>query len=156
MKKKYFKKTHAIVCFLGLLLITLTSPVVAEEFAIIVNAANNTQGSDKEMRQQVRRIFMKQQSTWTGNISAFPLDRNKNDATHIAFLKNIIRMSEQEIASHWLRVKQQQGTTPPRIVGSTRILLRLVEKKEGGMGIVKISDLSNAPKTIKVLFRFND
>ncbi|PCI45632.1 MAG: hypothetical protein COB49_09810 [Alphaproteobacteria bacterium] len=156
MKKNYFKISCTMALITGLALITPTSQAIAAEFAVIVNAANSMAGSEDEMRRQVKRIFMKQQSAWPGNVAAFPLDRSPTDAAHQAFLKNILGKTTQEMASHWLQVKQQQGTTPPRVVGASRILLRLVGKKEGGMGIVNVDDLAGAPTTIKVLFRFND
>ncbi len=156
MKKNNFKIVYTLTLLAGLILTTITPEAISAEFAVVVNAKNGTSGSQEEIRREVKRTFMKQQSSWTGNIDAFPLDRDPSNAAHQAFLKNVLQMSEQELDAHWLSMKQQQGQTPPRVVGSTRILLRLIGKKEGGMGVVNVDELAGAPASVKALLQFTD
>lgn len=156
MNKSYLKNSFLSALAFGVTILTPTVSTIAAEYAVVVNKTNNIEGSQEEMQQQVQRIFLKQQTAWAGNIEAFPLDREADDAAHLAFAKVVLQMNVQEISSHWLSLKQQQGQTPPRSVGASSILLKLIGRREGGMGIVSVDDLSNAPGTVKILFRFSD
>lgn len=156
MKKNKFKIFYTLTLLVGLIGTTITPEAISAEFFVVVNSSNGTSGSQDDIRREIKRVFLKQQSSWQGNIDAFPLDRNTTSAAHLAFIKNVLQMNEQELGNHWLSMKQQQGKTRPRVVGSTRILLRLVGKKEGGMGVVAVKDYAATSANVRALFKFTD
>lgn len=128
---------------------------LAADYALIVNAANPIEGSEAELKSQITRLFLKQQNDWPDGTSAVPLDRKADSAEHTAFLKGVLEMSETELDTHWLRLKQISGETPPREVGSDRILIRTVGKAEGAFGMVA-NDPAGFPPEIRVLFTVSD
>lgn len=151
MGSKFLKGALAIGIWAG-----LSGSATAGDYAIVVNAANQFSGSNEAIKQQVRRIFLKEQSTWPDKAPGIPFDREAASPSHAAFLSQVLGMSQSQIETHWLRLKQTAGETPPREVGSARILLRLIGREAGGMGVVEVSELEGAPAKVKVLFTFSD
>jgi len=139
-----------IAAFLAVALLAGTAATAqAAEYYLIVNAANDT-SADKDV---VKRLFLKQQTSWPNGVSADPFDRSEGDAARNAFLQNVLGMTETELNAHWLQLKQTKGETPPRQVGSDNIIVRAVATKEGAFGFV--DDASSLPADVKVLFTFS-
>jgi len=126
----------------------------AETFVVIVNAENSYSQDGDVAKQQVRRLFLKEQSSWPGNIEATPLSREAGAPAEVAFLANVLGMTQAELESHWLHLKQTQGDTPPRAVGSTRILSRLISKTPGAFGVV-LKSATDSMEGVRVLFEFD-
>lgn len=153
-----FKKTgQSFALLIAATVFGLTGQVVsavAQDYAIVVNAANDYSASEDEMRTTVRRLYLKEQSEWPNGITAEPFAREADDPAHQAFLSNILGMSAADAENHWLRVKQTRGETPPRTVGSGRIIMRLIGRQDGAFGIVSAEDAEGAGSDVRILMRF--
>lgn len=128
----------------------------AADYAVIVNAANPILSEGSAAKDTVKRLYLKDLSSWPGGADAQPFAREAGSAAQTAFVAKVLGMNETAINDHWTRVKQTKGETPPREVGSDRILFRLVGKFEGGLAFVTAEEAAAAPAEVKVLFTFSD
>jgi len=122
-------------------------------YAVIVNAKNAcTETGDKAMA-IVKKLFLKQLSQWPDGTEARPYARKKGEPETDEFGKAVLGMSDAELARHWLKLKNMDGTTPPKEVGSDRMVLKYVAKHEGALAVVKIAE-AKGEKDVKILFEF--
>ncbi len=126
----------------------------AETYAVVVNAENGFDGDDAKKKTQVKRLYLKEQSSWPGGADAVPFGREDGSAEQNAFQSVVLGMSDSDVEGHWLRLKQVRGETPPRGVGSMRILARQIGKQPGAFGVVIASEAAGIEKS-KVLFEFS-
>ncbi len=126
----------------------------AETYAVVVNVENSFDGDDAAKKQQVKRLYLKEQSAWPGGIAAVPFGRADGSAEQIAFAQAVLQMSPSDIEGHWLNLKQVRGETPPRGIGSARILSRQIGKTPGAFGVVLASEVAGVENG-KVLFEFS-
>jgi len=131
-------------------LVIMPSISYAGEYAVIVNDSNSNSASQGD----IKRMFLKQQTSWADGTSANPFDRKADSAEHKAFASKVLGMTEAELAEYWGAEKSKSGTTPPREIGSDSILTRQVSRKGGGFGVVS-SAAANADG-VKILFKFSD
>ena len=143
--------------FAAALAAALTStPAWATDYVVIVNAANPVAGDNADTRSMIKRSYLKEMSAWGNGSEAQPLAREAGSAVQQAFHKSVLEMSDAAVDDHWLRLKQIKGETPPREVGSARILFRLVGKYEGAFSFVTTEEAAEIPPEVKVLFTFSD
>ncbi len=143
--KKIFQ-TLALVTFAA-----LAGPVcVADQFAVIVNAEN---AGDE---QEIKNLFLKRKTSWNNGEIAVPLAREDASVEQAAFNATVLGLSASELAGHWQTEKQKTGETPPKAVGSERILFRQIQRKKGAFGIVPVSSIEIPPDGIRVLYTFEN
>lgn len=133
---------------------TAAPAVLAQPYSIIVNVTNNYAASDDEMRQLIKRLFLKQETDWPNGELARAFGRDPKSSEQNVFAEKILAMNTAEIARHWLGLKQKTGETPPRSINSTRMLLKTVEKYPGAFGLVDEKTAKELPNTVKILFSF--
>jgi len=126
----------------------------ADEFYVVVNSANNFSGTDTETKTLVRRLFLKSIKKWPGGEKAVPFSRKDTNPAQAALLTEILSMSNAEYGQYWARQKQTTGDTPPHAVGSKSILLRLIRREPGAVGIINGS--GPEPKGVKVLMKISN
>lgn len=149
-----YKKCHL---FAALLTLSLgTQHAMAAEYAVIVNAANPASGDTPDTRNLLKRIYLKEMTTWANGAETQPLAREAGSPTQAAFHAKILGMSDAAVNEYWLRLKQTKGETPPREVGAARILFRLIEKYEGSFSVVTTEEAQELPPEVKILFTFTD
>ena len=147
---KIVKKT-----FFVLMALTLgASNAIAMDYAVIINSNVNLNGDEEALKKQVQRVFLKQQTSWGNSIDAYPVGRRETDEAYPHFLTQVLKMNEDELTSYWLRFKQQEGQTPPRKIGTSNRLIKIVERNPGGVSFIAYKDAEELPQTVKVLFRF--
>lgn len=138
----------------GALLIA-SPPAVAADYAVIVNANNPDAGKGAAMKEVVKRLFLKEQTSWPGGPPAKPLARPASSPAQQAFVAEVLGMDQAALDQHWLHLKQTKGETPPRAVGSALILTRLVGKYPGAFSVVTAEEAARLPDGVAVLFRFS-
>ena len=122
-------------------------------YAVVVNAGNPLKETADATKAIVRRLFLKELSQWPDGTDARPYAREATTAEQLAFLGAVLGMKEAELARHWLRVKNMNGTTPPKEVDTDRMVLKYVAKHAGAFGIVKIAAARDAVG-VRVLLEF--
>ncbi|GER07521.1 hypothetical protein GCM10007972_20970 [Iodidimonas muriae] len=135
---------------------TMATKGWAADYVVLVNKANPTELSGDAAVDTIRQLYLKELSNWPNGLHADPFAREGGSPAQTAFINNILKMSPTAVTDHWTRVKQTKGETPPREVGSERILFRLIGKFEGGFAIVSAEEAASAPDTVKVLLTFSD
>ncbi len=144
----------ALATVTAAVLTMMSTPALAENFAIVVNAENGFSGDQGTLQTQIKRLYLKEQSAWPGGIESIPFGREEASPEQMAFEQFILGMSSAEIQGHWLKLKQIRGETPPRGIGSARILARQIGKNPGAFGVVLSSEAA-AIAGGKVLFEFS-
>jgi hypothetical protein len=121
-------------------------------YAVVVNATNPIAVSGDAARTVVKDLFLKNLGRWPNGTEAKPYAREAASVEMAGFQKEILGMSEAELARHWLRQKNTNGTTPPKEVDNDRLVLKFVGKHDGAFGIVR-ADAAKA-EGVKVLCTF--
>lgn len=124
------------------------------QFVVVAHADTAAAEDPEQSLQQVRRLFLKEQSNWTDGTTATAFQREQDNPAMQAFHKSVLEKSDAEVLAHWQKLKQLRGETPPRAVGSARILLRLVAREPGRFGIVTREEAANLPPDVKILFEY--
>ena len=127
--------------------------VSAADYYVVVNEANGFNGSEDEAKALIRRLYLKNTKNWPGGETAVPFARKGTSDAQMALLQTILNMSDAEHVQHWARLKQTTGDTPPRAVGSNSILLRLIKREPGAIGVMEAS--GPEPDGVKVLLKFS-
>lgn len=152
MTIQYLSKFMTALC--AIFVIAFAPQALAQSYAVIVNNVNSFSGDETAMKQQVKRLFLKQSSAWQGGTEVRAFDRAKGSPETTAFISDVLGMDEAAVARHWLSLKQKTGETPPRNVSSSNMLVKLVSKYEGGVGVVDSTTASALPDGVRVLFNF--
>lgn len=125
----------------------------ADTYALVVNEKNKCSETGDAAKATVKKLFLKDLTQWPDGTEAKPYAREGTSAEQGAFLKNVLGMTDAELARHWLKVKNMNGTTPPKDVDSDRMVLKYVAKAEGAFGVVK-AEAAKGAEGVKVLFEF--
>ena len=124
----------------------------APTYVLLINKNNHWQGKDVVARALVRALFRKDKGVWSGSVKARVFDRRANDPAHVAFLKNVLHISEKSLANHWLLQKQTKGSSAPRSIRSDRLLMKMVGRYTGAFGFCKKP--AKLPANVRILFEF--
>ncbi|PHS25804.1 MAG: hypothetical protein COA84_07125 [Robiginitomaculum sp.] len=149
-----FIQKIALVFATGCALALTAGGAWAQTYAVVVNVENQFSGDEDTKRTQIKRLYLKEQTAWPGGVGAIPFGREAGSPEQAAFEKAVLAMSSGEIEGHWLKLKQIRGETPPRGIGSARILARQIGKNTGGFGVVLASEAAGIANA-KVLFEFS-
>lgn len=125
-------------------------PVV---YVLVVNAGNKVDLDEAAARQLVRKLFLKDLTQWPDGSEARPYQREGSSAPQEAFVKRVLDMSAAELARHWMRLKNGNGTTPPKEVDTDRMVLKYVARHLGAFGVVPLDAVKDVAG-VRVLFRF--
>lgn len=121
--------------------------------AVVVHVDNALSETGEAAKAIVKKLFLKELTQWPDGTEAKAYGRADKSDAHERFRKQVLGMSEAELARHWLRVKSSNGTTPPKEVDSDRLVLKFVAKNENAFGIVEL-DAAKAAEGVRVLFEF--
>ncbi len=148
-----------ILSRLGLLValaLSVANTARAADYVVLVNSENPLLDSNVDAKETVKRLFLKELSSWPGDGPALPLGRSKSSPAEAAFISKVLGMTRAELDTHWLRLKQTRGETPPREVGSPLILFRQISRNRGAFAPATADEALDAPAEVAVLFRFSD
>jgi len=126
----------------------------ANTYLVVVNEANSAASQAGDPKAVVKRLFLKQQTRWPDGPEAQPMARKSDSAVQKAFRAKVLGMSKSEVQSHWANMKQTQGETPPREVGTALILFRRLRREPGAFTVLTEDELAQAPAEVKVLYEF--
>jgi hypothetical protein len=151
-------RTFALVPLAALLLAGVSpaphasAAAALQTYAIVVNAKCPAKETGEAARKLVKTLYLKDLTRWADGIEAKPYGREARTTEHAAFLAEVLGMSEAELARHWLRLKNMNGTTPPKEVDSDRLLIKHVARHDGAFGVVKAENAKG--EGVRVLFEF--
>lgn len=123
------------------------------KYAVVVNTENSVEFENEEAaRHEVKKLFLKSATEWHGGLEAKPFARDAGDAVQSAFVKEVLEMDKAELARHWVSVKNKNGVTPPKEVGSDKMLGKYIGKYEGGLGFMEVTAANKAD--VRILFEY--
>ena len=137
-----------------MLSVMLMTPVMAkaETFAVIVNKDNSMSADKETMIQTLQRLYLADTTSWPNGEASRPILPEESAAAYKAMLDTIVGMSGSEWATHWVRLKQKTGQTPPQSFNE-RMALKVVERTAGGLAVVPI-EIAKSSSDVRVLMEF--
>jgi len=139
----------------GLVLLAAAAPLsAAQTFAVIVSEENAYAGEGAAAVQQLRRLYLREQTSWPGGQDAVAFAREPGSPEQTAFLATVVGMTQAEETAHWLRMKQIRGEAEPRAVGSARILARQVARNPGAFAVVLYEEAASM-EGVRVIHAFD-
>jgi ABC-type phosphate transport system substrate-binding protein len=116
--------------------------------AVIVNRANPMASIS---RRELRAIFLGEQTTWRHGRRATPALREPGDPERAAALRLIYGMSEADLSRHFLHRAFMGGSAAgPRTLATAEGVKRFVFNVPGGIGLVRLADLDDTVKVLKI------
>jgi hypothetical protein len=128
-------------------------PGTAVTYLVVVNANNPYSGREAAMRTAIKSLFLRDQIYWPDAGLSVPLVRPRDNAAFAAFVKDVLGMTLDELASHWRRLERDTGTTPPAQIGSARELLGRVARNQGAFSVIAEGEARKLPAKVRVLFK---
>jgi hypothetical protein len=144
--------TRAILAAVSLLSL-LSAQERKATYAVVIHVDNACKDTGDAAKATIKKLFLKELTRWSSGVEAKPYSRLAAAPEQIAFLKLVLGMSEAELARHWLRMKNLDGTTPPTDVDTDRMVLKYVARNVGAFGFVRI-DASKEATGVRVLLEF--
>lgn len=100
--------------------------------------------------QQVLKIYMGRTSNLPDGSAVVPLDQAEGSPIRSEFVTRVLGKTEQQLRSFWSREIFTGKGQPPRSVGSSADVIRMVTSRPGYVGYIDSKDVT--PK-VKVLLR---
>ena len=137
-----------VFLFLALALLPFGKEAAAQEFQVVVNAANGVSSISKD---ELSKIFLKKSSKWAGGADAVAVDLRAGDAAREAFSQAVHGRGASAIASYWQQQIFAGKDVPPEEKGSAADVLAFVASNPGAVGYVPAgTDLGSGVKVISV------
>lgn len=122
--------------------------IARSHLAVIVNRANPVTNIS---RHELRAIFLGEQTAWQHGRRATPALREPGDPERVTALRLIYGMSEADLSRHFLHRTFMGGSTAgPRTLATAEGMKRFVFNVPGGIGLVRLADLDDTVKALKV------
>jgi len=146
---------HSLAYGLIMLALVFSSPqVLAGDYVVIVSVKNSFASDDAGMRNEIKRLYLKEKKKWSNGLDGKPLSAKTGSDEQRTFLSDVLHMDPASLAQHWIKSKQKTGDTPPRSVGSARSMIKLVARGEGSFGYISKVNASNLNDKVRILFEF--
>jgi ABC-type phosphate transport system substrate-binding protein len=132
------------------LLLSLVASVAlaADDFKVVVNAANPTLTLTPT---QVSRMLLKQETQWANGQAVLPVDQLDRSVVRAAFSRAIHGREVAAVKSYWQRMIFSGTAVPPPEKGSDDDVLAFVRANPGAIGYVATATpLPGGVKTIKL------
>lgn len=151
-----FRPRSICVRLLSLCALTITLELAqADDYAIIANLRNPLEtNSSLALKNEVRLLFLREKFRWGHGALATPLSPPFASGSFQHFREEVLQMRRKQWADHWVRQKQLYGHSAPREVNSESLLIKLVERDPGALGIVSLKAAAAAGDKVKTLFSY--
>jgi phosphate transport system substrate-binding protein len=122
--------------------------IAQSHLAVIVNRANPVASIS---RRELRAIFLGEQTSWQHGRRTTPALREPGQPERTAALRLIYGMSEADLSRYFLHRTFMGGSAAgPRTLATAEGVKRFVFNVPGAIGIVRLADLDDTVKAIKV------
>ncbi len=117
----------------GILLLVAVWAPAADEFRVVVNAANPVSSMTVT---QVSRMLLKQDTQWSSGQPAMPVDQLDRSPVRAAFSKAVHGREVAAVKSYWQRMIFSGTAVPPPEKASDEDVLSYVRANPGAIGYV--------------------
>lgn len=136
-----------ITLLVGLLtLATAPAPSPAQDFAVIVNAANPVSTLSKD---EVAKLFLKKTVSWSSGKSASPVELPPSAKIRESFARAVLNKTVAQVRSYWQQQIFSGRDVPPPEKPSEDEVLAFVRANPNAIGYV--SRTANVGRGVKVL-----
>jgi ABC-type phosphate transport system substrate-binding protein len=99
---------------------------------VIVNEHNEENPTTTDLA----AIFTTRKVSWGRGVRVVPFNFPAKHDVRVEFDKEILNMSPDDVARYWIDRRIRGGNAPPKQVPNGQLIVRLVQKLEGGVGYV--------------------
>ncbi len=111
-------------------------------FVVITHRAGWPLPKDEgRVRDLLAQIFLRLVPEWPDGLPAYPIARPAGHPASRLLRAHVFRRTAAELDHHWTVMSRRFGQEPPPVVGSARLLLRLVARQPGAVGILSADEL---------------
>jgi len=96
---------------------------------------------EKRVRALLARIFLRLVPEWPDGLPAYPIARPTGHPVSQLLREQMFQRTVAELAHHWEVMNRRFGQKPPPVVGSARLLVRLIARQPGAVGILRVDEL---------------
>ena len=147
LMRKVLSRTGLWLILLAVLM-TLQPAGAAEEFVVIVNAANPVTSVASG---QLSSLFLKKLTQWGGGLPAMPVDLGPESPVRESFSRQIHRKGTAAVKAYWQQMIFSGREVPPAEKASAREVVAFVSANRGGVGYVPAGTaLGAGVKTVEV------
>ncbi len=124
-------------------------------YLVLVNANNRYSADDVEMMAQIRRLYLKSESTWPNARQSIPFARPGGIPADRAFRALVLGMDGDDLDAHWRRLKRTSGTGQPETIVDVRDLMVAIARNPGAFGVIAKWETEKLPAKVRILFKFS-
>lgn len=115
--------------------------------AVVVHPGNaNTMSED-----DISRIFLGKKKAFPDGSDAIPVDQADGSANRSAFVSTVLKKNDQQIKAYWAQLLFTGKGTPPKEVGSSADVKKLIAQNPSLIGYIDTADVD---ASVKVVFQF--
>jgi len=125
----------------------MAQAAVAEELAVIVNAANPSSTMDAKA---VKAHYLRTLAAWSSGEKVRPVDHGEA-ALRAAFVSKVLGMSTTDLERYFLEKQYASADNPPTKAPDDASVIKLVKAFKGGIGFVSKEAAAAAGADVKVV-----
>ncbi len=118
--------------------------------ADVVLVADASLALDALTPEQARRLYLARPGRFPGGLRLVPFDQPASSPARRVFVREVLKMSERELAQYWSRRTFAGKGRPPRVLADDAAVVDRVKHTPGGVGYIDADSLDD---DIKVLLR---
>ena len=135
------------LCIISLALAVAATPAAAQEFKVIVNAANGVSDLPAAV---VSKIFLKETAAFPGGAAASLVDQSKSSALRAAFSKKVVGRPVTAVETYWQQQIFSGKEVPPPSKATDDDVIAFVKATPGGIGYVSAGAPTAGVKVVDV------
>jgi hypothetical protein len=118
-----------------------------EEFTVIVHPTNRF---DALSRSKVSYLFLRKVSRWPWGAEVAPLDLAQSEPIRRLFVRQVLGISEEQLAAYWIDQRATRGVSPPLQGRDVEAAKLWVAARPGGIAYVPSSALDATVKILRI------
>lgn len=141
------KMRTRILCFLGIVLVSLLTDTTIVRAGEILLIAHSSVSADSLDRATISDIYLGKKAKWD-NGDKIRVVMLKKGSTHETFARDIVGTTPAKLKNFWKKVVFTGAGTPPKILKKEADLIEFVADTEGAIGYI---DSSTPYENVKVI-----
>jgi ABC-type phosphate transport system substrate-binding protein len=132
---------------ISIILLSLAlSQVCHADVAVVVNTANGSAISDKD----ISRLFLGKLKKFSGGDSATPVSSKAGTAARVEFEEKVLKKSASQIKAYWSKRVFSGKGKPPTEEADDAAVLAFVAANAGAIGYVDAASVDASVKVVKI------
>ncbi len=112
--------------------------------AVIVHPSNN----NKLSAEQIAAIYLGKERAFPDGSEAVAIDQDESSSIRSSFVGNVLKKSNQQLKSYWAQLVFTGGGTPPKAVGSSTEVKKLVSNNPNIIGYIDASEVDSSVSVV--------